>query len=264
MVKKLVALLLCFLLIVPSVAFAKAPDISRLTESEKLELLNNLLDDVSDEDLTAALRDRIIYYSDDAFSALYNIMIVEAEERGIKAYQTLQNGSRGEDVQALQQRLIDLNYLSGSADGAFGNKTVEAIKAFQYEADLPQTGIADPITQIYLFTDDAPSAPKQEAAKSTTPPQTQTSNSSNSIRPSVKEALDSYEEFFDEYCEFMEKYSKSNYPITMLMDYMSFLDKYSDAMDKLDKMESDLNTAELAYYTQVMARITQKLAKISY
>ena len=41
---------------------------------------------------------------------------------------TLCNGSRGDDVRRLQQALIQLGFLSGSADGVFGNKTEEAVR----------------------------------------------------------------------------------------------------------------------------------------
>ena len=76
-----------------------------------------------------------------------------------EAYPTLEKGSKGDDVKALQQRLIDLLYLSGNADGEYGNKTKAAVEEFQKAAGiLPVTGIADGITQAKLFADDAPEA----------------------------------------------------------------------------------------------------------
>ena len=69
---------------------------------------------------------------------------------------TLQKGSKGDDVKKLQQRLKDLNYLSGGVDGDYGNGTASAISAFQKEAGLPESGIADEATQKALFADDAP------------------------------------------------------------------------------------------------------------
>lgn len=69
---------------------------------------------------------------------------------------TLQKGSKGDDVKKLQQRLKDLNYLSGGVDGDFGNGTASAVSAFQKEAGLPENGIADEATQKALFADDAP------------------------------------------------------------------------------------------------------------
>ena len=42
---------------------------------------------------------------------------------------TLYNGCRGDDVRQLQQALIDLGFLKGSADGIFGSKTEAAVRA---------------------------------------------------------------------------------------------------------------------------------------
>ena len=76
-----------------------------------------------------------------------------------QAYTTLEKGSKGEEVKVLQQRLIDLLFLSGNADGDYGNKTKAAVEEFQKAAGiLPATGIADGITQAKLFADDAPEA----------------------------------------------------------------------------------------------------------
>lgn len=73
-------------------------------------------------------------------------------------YRVLEKGSKGDDVIALQQRLIDLYYLSGKADGDYGNKTKEAVMRFQEAAHLSKTGTADQTTQTALFSDDAPKA----------------------------------------------------------------------------------------------------------
>ena len=166
MFKKLSAFLLCLVLMTSSIAFAEAsstnpsplPDVSTLTFQERSSLFIALLTQTSDEDLNSALLTRLTTCSNDSLLALNDILAAEIATRDIKTYQTLQNGSRGEDVRALQQRLIELNYLSGSADGAFGNKTAEAVKLFQKEVGLAQTGIADPEMQIALFSEDAPVA----------------------------------------------------------------------------------------------------------
>lgn len=46
-------------------------------------------------------------------------------------YPALQRGSRGDEVTALQQRLIELGYLEGEADGQFGSITAAAVEAAQ-------------------------------------------------------------------------------------------------------------------------------------
>lgn len=73
-----------------------------------------------------------------------------------ETYPTLEKGSKGNDVVALQTRLKELGYLDGAADGAYGNGTASAVNAFQAAAGLTETGIADAATQEALFADDAP------------------------------------------------------------------------------------------------------------
>lgn len=77
-------------------------------------------------------------------------------------YDVLQQGSKGDAVVQLQKRLIELNYLSGSADGDYGNKTRVAVERFQQDAQLDATGIADVDTQKALYADDAPVAKNYE------------------------------------------------------------------------------------------------------
>ena len=52
-------------------------------------------------------------------------------------YHNLTQGERGDDVRALQQRLIELGYLpEGAADGAYGGQTRNAVRRFQYYNSL--------------------------------------------------------------------------------------------------------------------------------
>ena len=55
---------------------------------------------------------------------------------------TLTVGMTGNDVYALQERLIELNYLSGVADGVFGTETQSALVAFQNRNGLTADGQA--------------------------------------------------------------------------------------------------------------------------
>ena len=68
-----------------------------------------------------------------------------------RAFEELKKGSRGDAVAALQEKLIELGYLKGSADGDYGNKTVNAVKAFQRAVGLKPTGVADEETQAKLY-----------------------------------------------------------------------------------------------------------------
>lgn len=49
-------------------------------------------------------------------------------------------GSRGEQVRQIQQRLIQYGYLSGSADGVFGQETYDAVLWFQRKNGLTVDG----------------------------------------------------------------------------------------------------------------------------
>ena len=51
----------------------------------------------------------------------------------------------------LQKRLIQLGYLLTGVDGVYGSTTEEAVRAFQRNNGLPETGIADVATQERVF-----------------------------------------------------------------------------------------------------------------
>ena len=65
---------------------------------------------------------------------------------------TLKRGDRGDDVKALQKRLIALGYLSGRADGVYGSSTESAVKAFQKRSNLNTDGKAGSVTQTLLYS----------------------------------------------------------------------------------------------------------------
>ena len=71
-------------------------------------------------------------------------------------YTSLSKDMRSEEVQAMQERLIELGYLDDSADGVFGNNTLIAVKFFQQDAGFDVDGIASPEMQALLFSEDAP------------------------------------------------------------------------------------------------------------
>ena len=81
------------------------------------------------------------------------------EERAI--YPELKDGSRGDDVVALQTRLIELGYLDDDADGIFGPNTEGAVRAARVAAGLAESGVADDEMQFLLFREDFPAAPQE-------------------------------------------------------------------------------------------------------
>jgi peptidoglycan hydrolase-like protein with peptidoglycan-binding domain len=60
---------------------------------------------------------------------------------------TLELGEGGPAVLALQQRLVELGYWLGSADGNYGQLTRQAVMAFQKAEGLGRDGVAGPVTQ---------------------------------------------------------------------------------------------------------------------
>jgi peptidoglycan hydrolase-like protein with peptidoglycan-binding domain len=83
---------------------------------------------------------------------------------------TLYNGSTGEEVRALQQALIDLGYLEGSADGIFGNKTENAVRRFQSKNGMTSDGLAGKRTRAALeAARSGKKAPAAETAAASAP-----------------------------------------------------------------------------------------------
>ena len=64
----------------------------------------------------------------------------------LKTDQTINPGDNGDQVKALQTRLKELGYYTGSIDGQFGYGTRQAVLAFQKNNGLTQDGIAGEAT----------------------------------------------------------------------------------------------------------------------
>ncbi len=67
----------------------------------------------------------------------------------------LKAGSTGAQVKIMQNRLIVLGYLSGTANGKFETTTEEAVKAFQKRHNMYADGIAGPDTLTKLYSSSA-------------------------------------------------------------------------------------------------------------
>jgi len=99
---------------------------------------------------------------------------------------TLKKGSTGASVTALQQKLIDLGFLSGKADGVFGSKTAEAVKAFQKANKLTADGIAGSKTLAKL---QASSSSSNSSSSAATPAPTAAPATSTSTKPSASKVI---------------------------------------------------------------------------
>ncbi len=89
--------------------------------------------------------------SDDTSSEESSDTSYAEEHANMGDYVGISFGTNDDRVKEMQERLIELGYLTGEADGAFGNGTKEALEEFQEQVDLEVTGEADPNTLAYLY-----------------------------------------------------------------------------------------------------------------
>ena len=97
--------------------------------------------------------------SENAFTSETDIILSETNN-SFNTHQTLQTGSRGDEVISLQKRLTELGYQPGTVDGIFGEGTRTALIAFQVCNGLDSDGIAGPETLTCLFSSEAIAAPE--------------------------------------------------------------------------------------------------------
>ncbi len=71
---------------------------------------------------------------------------------------TYEAGDQGEDVAAIQAQLNNLGFNVGTADGDFGNLTVNAVKAFQKSRGLESDGVIGAETYRALMGRDIPAS----------------------------------------------------------------------------------------------------------
>ncbi len=90
-------------------------------------------------------------------------------------------------------------------------------------------------------------------------------NTTPNIRSNIKDLLDSYERFVDEYVAFMQRYANadSEEMLSMVGDYYNLIIQLGEFEEKVNALdESDLTTAEWAYYLEVVNRVNLKLLSI--
>lgn len=75
-----------------------------------------------------------------------------AEADGQGGYQPLRYGDQGETVSLIQQRLSELGYYSGKVSGNFLDGTRAAVRRFQKDYGLEQTGEVDGETEALLMS----------------------------------------------------------------------------------------------------------------
>ena len=88
-------------------------------------------------------------------SVLYSATAVTGDMGTTTLSATVRYGDTGTNVTTLQNRLIELGYLTGTADGKFGVATRTALVAFQKANNLVRDGVAGTTTQNTLFANTA-------------------------------------------------------------------------------------------------------------
>jgi hypothetical protein len=84
----------------------------------------------------------------------------------ITAFASFQRGDDGEEVLAIQKRLVELNYPLGSIDGEFGPATEAAIKNFQAAQGLEVDGVVGSATYRALMNKEMPPNRSNNAVRS--------------------------------------------------------------------------------------------------
>lgn len=136
------------------------------------------------------------------------------------------------------------------------NKDGYELSLYYYDDDKEMSiSVSKPISN-----EDSENSDTSDTAEDT---QTDSTVDNTTIRPEIKEAIDSYETFMNDYVEFMKKYDSAD-DVTSLMDqYSDFMSKYADVESNFNDLEyDDLTDAETNYYAEVQARVANKLLEI--
>jgi len=133
-----------------------------------------------------------------------------------------------------------------------------------YNNDFDIEALFAPV-EIVEKTDEAASAEQADDGDdaATETGATAKADSSGSVSADFKATMDSYEAFFDKYVEFMKAYTADPSSTDLMSQYADMLTQYTDTMSSLGSIDtSSLSASDYAYYVEVSARITEKLATI--
>jgi hypothetical protein len=83
---------------------------------------------------------------------LYSIGLkpVVVAQGSVPMFRTLSTGANGPDVAQLQTFLSSIKFFSGAPDGKYGQKTANAVKAWQKSVTVDPTGIVEPGDVIFI------------------------------------------------------------------------------------------------------------------
>lgn len=192
------------------------------------------------------------------------IITDNAESLWIKVAKTSQSEFE-EYISQCKEKGFTENYDRSSSSYKAENKEKYSLDLFFYNNEM-RINLDKPAPNTTAAK--APAPTEKETQKPTEKPtqapekqESKVDTDTGVVTPSFKEMMDSYEAFFDEYLAFMKKYEENPDDLTLISEYTDYISKYSDYMSKLSAVETDtLSAADLAYYTEVYARIMKKVA----
>lgn len=131
------------------------------------------------------------------------------------------------------------------------------VRSAFYQNDFDVEGLFAPVK---VKEDGSSPADEEQATENEA---TSADSNTSSDSQDFKATMDAYESFMNEYCDFMEKYENSDDTAGMLADYADMMSQYGEWVDKIDDIDEDsLSADDLAYYTQINARVLQRLGEI--
>ena len=68
----------------------------------------------------------------------------------VPMYRPLDAGTEGADVQQLEENLAELGYSGFAVDGVYNSATAEAMRAWQEDVGLPETGFVEPGQLVFI------------------------------------------------------------------------------------------------------------------
>ena len=115
-----------------------------------------------------------------------NVMAVTPDPSQPTAVPVVRSGSSGPAVRQLQERLLELGYQLGEADGVFGTATENALITFQVQNGLDPDGVAGAATNTVLYS--------SSARAYVAPSETQTPTPESTATPEVRSESQEQEE----------------------------------------------------------------------
>lgn len=119
----------------------------------------------------------------------------------------------------------------------------------------PAENESEPAETVEMETEESEPADTAEEASDT---------DSGLLSPEFKKTMDDYEAWFDHYCEVMKKYQDNPSDLELMSEVTDLLSEETTMLEQMEDMdESEMNSAELAYYIEVTARIEKKLLEVA-